>query len=56
MYFAPLTLISTNCSAALQLPQFQDIRNPEIYYVNRYFLMFGGFQVQMSYRASTNDF
>ncbi len=39
MYFAPLTLISTNCSAALQLPQFQDIWNPEIYYVNRYFLM-----------------
>ena len=24
--------------------------------LNRYFLMFGGSQVQKSYRASTNDF
>ena len=32
-----------------------NIRNPQICYANRYFLMFGGFQVQMSYRASTND-
>ncbi len=36
--------------------QFSNIRNPLIYYVNRYFLMFGGSQVQKSYRASTNDF
>ena len=33
-----------------------NIRNPLIYCVNRYFLMFGGSQVQKSYRASTNDF
>ena len=33
-----------------------NIRNPLIYYVNRYFLMFGGFQEQMLYRASTNSF
>ena len=32
------------------------IRNSLIYCVNRYFLMFGGSQVQKSYRASTNDF
>ena len=32
------------------------IRNPLIYCVNRYFLMFGGSQVQKSYRAGTNDF
>ena len=54
-HFAP-NLISTNCSAAKQLPQFSNIRNPLIYYVNRCFLMFGGSQVQKSYRASTNDF
>ena len=54
-YFAP-NLISTNCSAAKQLSQFSNIRNPLIYCVNRYFLMFGGSQVQKSYRASTNDF
>ena len=29
-----------------------NIRNPLIYYVNRYFLMFGGFQVQKPYHAS----
>ena len=40
-YFDP-NLISTNCSAAKQLPQFSNIRNPLIYCVNRYFLMFGG--------------
>ena len=45
-----------NCSAAKQLSQFSNIRNPLIYCVNRYFLMFGGSQVQKSYRASTNDF
>ena len=54
-YFAP-NLISTNCSAAKQLTQFSNIRNSLIYCVNRYFLMFGGSQVQKSYRASTNDF
>ena len=54
-HFAP-NLISTNCSAAKQLPQFSNIRNPLIYCVNRYFLMFGGSQVQKSYRASTNNF
>ncbi len=32
----------TNCFAAKQLPQF--CTNPLIYYVNRYFLMFGGSQ------------
>ena len=31
-----------------------NIRNPLIYYVNRYFLMFGGSQVQMPYHASMN--
>ena len=36
--------------------QFSNIRNPLIYFVNRYFLMFGGSQVQKSYSASTNDF
>ena len=45
-----------NCSAAKQLSQFSNIRNPLIYCVNRYFLMFGGSQVQKFYRASTNDF
>ena len=35
-------------------PQF-DI-NPLIYYVNRYFLMFGGSQVQKPYHASMNGF
>lgn len=44
-----------NCYIATQFPQFSNIRNPLIYYVNRYFLMFGGSQVQKSYRASTND-
>ena len=33
-----------------------NIRNPLIYYVNRYFLMFGGSQVQKPYHASMNDF
>ncbi len=33
-----------------------NIRNPLIYYVNRYFLMFGGFQVQKPYHASMNGF
>ena len=54
-YFAP-NLISTNCSAAKQLSQFSNIRNPLIYCINRYFFMFGGSQVQKSYRAGTNDF
>ena len=36
--------------------RFSNIRNPLICYVNRYFLMFGRFQVQKSYRAGTNDF
>ena len=35
-------MMPTNCSAAKQLAQFsRNIRNPLIYYVNRYFLMFG---------------
>ena len=54
--FDLLVLISTNCSAAKQLSQFSNIRNPLIYCVNRYFLMFDGSRVQKSYRASTNDF
>ena len=54
-YFAP-NLISTNCSAAKQLPQFSNIRNPLIYCVNRYFLMFGGFQGKKLSRASTKSF
>lgn len=54
-YFAP-NLISTNCSAAKLLPQFSNIRNPLIYCVNRYFLMFGGAQVQKPYHASMNGF
>ena len=33
-----------------------NIRNPLIYCVNRYFLIFGGSQVQKLYRASTNSF
>ena len=33
-----------------------NIRNPLIYYVNRYFLIFGVSQVQKPYRASTNGF
>ena len=33
-----------------------NIRNPLIYYVNRYFLIFGVSQVQKPYRASTNSF
>ena len=32
-----------------------NIRNLHIYCVNSYFLMFSGFQVQMSYLASKND-
>ena len=32
------------------------LRNPLIYYVNRYFLMFGGSQVQKPYHASMNGF
>ena len=32
-----------------------NIRNPHIYYVNSCFLMFNGFQIQMSYLASKND-
>ena len=32
-----------------------NIRNPRIYCVNSYFLMFSGFQVQTSYLASKND-
>ena len=32
-----------------------NIRNPHIYCVNSYFLMFSRFQVQMSYLASKND-
>jgi len=31
-----------------------NIRNPLIYYVNRFFLMFGGSQGQMPYHASMN--
>lgn len=54
-YFAP-NLISTNCSAAKLLPQFSNIRNPPIYCVNRYFLMFGGSKVQKPYHASMNGF
>lgn len=42
-YFDP-NLISTNCSAAKQLSQFSNIRNSQIYCVNRYFLMFCGSQ------------
>ena len=33
-----------------------NIRNPLIYCVNRYFLIFGVSQVQTPYRASTNGF
>ena len=33
-----------------------NIRNPLIYFVNRYFLIFGVSQVQKPYRASTNGF
>ena len=33
-----------------------NVRNPLIYYVNRYFLMFGGSQVQKPYHASMNGF
>ena len=33
-----------------------NIRNPLIYCVNRYFLIFGVSQVQKPYRASTNSF
>ena len=33
-----------------------NIRNLLIYFVNCYFLMFGGSQVQKSYHASMNDF
>ena len=33
-----------------------NIRNPLIYCVNRYFLIFGMSQVQTPYRASTNGF
>ena len=47
-------MISTNCSAAKQLPQFSNIRNPLIYYVNRYFLMFGGATLISSYTKSVN--
>ena len=32
-----------------------NIRNPRIYCVNSCFLMFSGFQTQMSYLASKND-
>ena len=32
------------------------IRNPLIYCVNRYFLIFGVSQVQTPYRANTNGF
>ena len=32
-----------------------NIRNPRIYCVNSYFLMFSGSQVQTSYLASKND-
>ena len=32
-----------------------NIRNPRIYCVNSYFLMFSGFQVQTSYLSSKND-
>ena len=47
-------LISTNCFAASCSRNSANIRNPLIYYVNRFFLMFGGFQKQQPYRASTN--
>ena len=33
-----------------------NIRNPLIYCVNRYFLMFGVSQVQTPYRVNTNGF
>ena len=33
-----------------------NIRNSLIYYANRYFLMFGGSQVQKPYHASMNGF
>ena len=55
MYFIP-DLIFTNHSAAKQLPQFSNIRNPLIYCVNRYFLIFGGSRVQKPYHASMNGF
>ena len=54
-HFAP-NLISTNCFAAKLLLQFLNMRNPLIYYVNRYFLMFGGAQGQKSYHANMNNF
>ena len=54
-HFAP-NLISTNCFAAKLLLQFLNIRNSLIYYVNRYFLMFGGAQGQKSYHANINNF
>lgn len=33
-----------------------NIRNPRIYCINRYFLMFGGYQGPTSYHASMNEF
>ena len=33
-----------------------NIRNPQIYCINRYFLMFGGYQGPISYHASMNEF
>ena len=33
-----------------------NIRNPQIYCINRYFLMFGGYQGPTSYHASMNEF
>ena len=44
-----------NYYAASQLHNSTTIRNPQIYFVNRYFLMFGGFQIRASYPASRND-
>ena len=50
-YFSALVVGCFWCVIAIS-----NIRNPLIYCVNRYFLMFGGFQVQKLYRASTNSF
>ena len=45
----------TNYYAASPLHNSTTIRNPQIYFVNRYFLMFSGFQIRASYPASRND-
>ena len=41
------------CEAAPAI--LRTFRNPLIYYVNRYFLMFGGSQVQKPYHASVDE-